>query len=103
MNEYRTRRGLVVRVGDEFCDDRKSNVRTLRIDRLQVEDYGVVRAFCTVIRQEYNGAVTTPMRATDMVAERFGTFEFKPAGKGLDGQPAPGDEAAYLFTIGGDQ
>ncbi|WP_297625242.1 hypothetical protein [Nocardia sp.] len=102
MNEYKTRKGLVIRVGDEFRDTRESNIRTLRIDRLQMEDYGTVRAFCTVIRQEYDGEVTEPMRLTDMAADRFGTSDFRPAAKGIAAQAVVVDEV-HLFDIEGDR
>lgn len=70
MDEYRTASDEIVHIGDRFRDSRKSNVRTLRVDRLENE-YFQVMAYCTVIRQEHDGTITKPMRATEMRAERL--------------------------------
>lgn len=79
MDEYRTAKDEIVRVGDHFRDTRKSNIRTLRVDRLEAE-YAQTTAHCTVVRQEYNGEITTPNRPTSMNAERLASRSFTRAG-----------------------
>jgi hypothetical protein len=62
-----TDKGETVRIGDRFRDRRTSNVRTLKVTGIGIDD----RVECTVIRQEYEGVVTTPMRLTYTTAERL--------------------------------
>jgi hypothetical protein len=66
--------GRTVRLGDLFRDRRESNVRTLRVDNLS--EPGV--AGLTVVRQEYNGEVSEPMRATAMTVARLLGRSFVP-------------------------
>lgn len=77
MNEYTTRKGLTISVGDVFRDRRDSNTRWLRVDRIEPEN-DTARAYLTVIRQEYDGAVTEPMRQTDTAIERLASRDFLP-------------------------
>lgn len=67
-----TAKGNTVRIGDRFRDRRTSNVRTLEVTGIGVDD----RIECTVIRQEYEGVVTTPMRLTHTTAERLTGRDF---------------------------
>lgn len=73
--EVTTSKGAVVRVGQLYRDRREDNIRTLRVDEL-VDDYGTTKARCTVIRQEYRGEVTTPMRTTDPSVDRLTSRAF---------------------------
>ncbi|MFC9999680.1 hypothetical protein [Nocardia sp. NPDC127526] len=66
MNTVTTDKGTVT-VGDQFRDNRVSNIRTLEV-RGFLEDG---RAECTVIRQEYQGEITHPNRRTPMTVERL--------------------------------
>ncbi len=63
-DEVTTPKGAVVRRGQLYRDRRDDNVRTLRVDGF-TDDYGTIKAQCTVIRQEYRGEVTAPMRTTE--------------------------------------
>jgi hypothetical protein len=69
-----TYNGRTVRVGDCFRDRRDSNVRTLRVDNL--DEPGVVGL--TVVRQEYEGEVSEPMRPTVMTVKRLLGRSFVP-------------------------
>ncbi|WP_067891268.1 hypothetical protein [Nocardia vaccinii] len=83
MNEFRTETGETVRVGDHFRDSRKSNIRTLRVDSIETRhagEHAYVVAHCVVVRQEYDGEVTTPMRSTSMDADRLLSRAFVRAG-----------------------
>ena len=83
MNKYRTESGETVHVGDHFRDRRKSNIRTLRVDSIETRQAGddsYVVAHCVVVRQEYDGEVTTPMRSTSMDADRLVSRAFVRAG-----------------------
>ncbi|WP_280246006.1 hypothetical protein [Nocardia abscessus] len=62
-----TVKGETVRIGDTFRDRRASNVRTLEVTGIGIDG----RVECTVIRQECEGVVTTPMRLTYTTAERL--------------------------------
>lgn len=70
MDEYAAANGKVVRVDRLYRDNRKTNIRTLRVDAL-TEHYGSVHAHCVVVRQEHEGTITQPMRPTVMTAERL--------------------------------
>lgn len=80
MDEYTTSKGDAVHVGDHFRDTRQTNVRTLRVAGLEgsyVRGKLIdIAAHCIVVRQEHDGAVTTPMRPTSMNAERLVTRSF---------------------------
>ncbi|MFI5783148.1 hypothetical protein [Nocardia sp. NPDC051570] len=78
LTEYTTSKGMIVRGGDLFRDCRESNVRTLRVDCFKIR-FGITRAYCTVVRQEFEGQITEPMRPTSMDAERLGGRDFPPA------------------------
>ena len=80
ITNFTTSKGLTIRPGDKFRDSRKSNIRTLLVDHL-AEQLGVMRAHCIVVRQEYEGEVTEPMRPTVMEAERLGSRAFLPVPK----------------------
>lgn len=75
MDEYTSASGKIVRIGQLYRDSRKSNVRTLRVDGL-TEHYGEAQAHCVVVRQEYEGTITQPMRATVMTVERLASRTF---------------------------
>lgn len=65
-----------VRPGQLYRDNRASNIRTLRVDRIEVDQYGPT-VHCVVIRQDYgDGRVTEPGRATAMTAERLTSRSF---------------------------
>ncbi|MEV6341237.1 hypothetical protein AB0M12_41770 [Nocardia vinacea] len=81
MSEYTTRGGRTVRVGQLYRDSRESNIRTLRVDAVgtPIADWaGRERCAieCTVVRQEYAGEVTEPMRATTVDAYRLTSSAF---------------------------
>ncbi|WP_406234956.1 hypothetical protein [Nocardia sp. NBC_01009] len=65
LAEYVTNTGTV-RPGQLYRDARPTNVRTLRVDSIDELEIA-----CTVIRQEYEGEVTTPNRVTKMTARRL--------------------------------
>lgn len=65
-----------VRPGQLYRDTRASNVRTLRVDRIEVDDRGGCDVHYTVIRQEYEGEITEPMRKNRMTADRLTSRSF---------------------------
>ncbi len=65
--------GQIVERGWLFRDSRKSNIRTLRVEG--PADCG--RIELTVIRQEYDGEVTEPMRTTVMAMDRLMSKAFE--------------------------
>jgi len=70
-----TTRGDIVRVGQLYRDRRLDNVRTLRVDGLSgVGKYA--KASCTVIRQNYRGETTHPMRTTTPSVARLVSSAF---------------------------
>ncbi|WP_280420049.1 hypothetical protein [Nocardia carnea] len=60
-----------VQPGDLYRDSRNTNIRTLRVDTIDGD-----RVVCTVIRQEYDGEITTPMRVTPMSIKRLTSRSF---------------------------
>ncbi|MFE3229812.1 hypothetical protein [Nocardia sp. NPDC059228] len=64
--------GHRIPVGKLFRDNRNSNIRTLRV----VGPADTDRILLMVIRREYEGQVTEPMRATVMTAERLLSRDF---------------------------
>lgn len=73
----RASNGVEIHEGQIFRDARDSNVRTLRVDGFQPSG-AYTRVVCTVIRQEYNGEVTEPMRETKIDADRLGSRYYIP-------------------------
>ena len=80
--EFTTAKGRTVRVGDRYRDNRSTNIRTLRVDRIEVDEYGPI-VHCVVIHQDHgDGRVTEPMRKTEMTAERLTSRSFALVGGG---------------------
>ncbi|MBW0270760.1 hypothetical protein ATM97_06995 [Nocardia sp. MH4] len=75
ITEVTTDKGVLVRVGQLYRDRRDDNVRTLRVDGFLGEGK-FAKAVCTVIRQEYRGIVTEPMRTTAPSLTRITGREF---------------------------
>ncbi|MEV6258053.1 hypothetical protein AB0L97_32840 [Nocardia sp. NPDC051911] len=71
----RTARGMLVRVGQLYRDRRDDNIRTLRVDGFRGTGTNAT-AVCTVIRQEYLGEVTKPMRTTEPSITRLTSRAF---------------------------
>ncbi|WP_328438313.1 hypothetical protein [Nocardia puris] len=69
LTECTTKTGTV-RVGQHYYDNRDDNIRTLRVDRIVDTSY-TRKVECTVIRQQYRGQLTEPMRITTMTPERL--------------------------------
>ncbi|WP_157556881.1 hypothetical protein [Nocardia acidivorans] len=68
--------GQRIPAGSLFRDNRASNIRTLRVDGPASQDHVQL----TVIRQEYEGKVSEPMRITVMTVERLLSKAFVPVG-----------------------
>ncbi|NQE72663.1 MULTISPECIES: hypothetical protein [Nocardia] len=71
INQFNQSEDGVIRVGQLWRDRRESNVRTLKVERV-VGD----RVELRVIRQEYQGEVTEPMRTTNMTVARLMSRNF---------------------------
>lgn len=70
-DEITTSTGKLVRVGQTYRDNRTGNVRTLRVDAIESDEYATT-VVCTVIHQDHgDGRVTEPMRPTGMKPERI--------------------------------
>ncbi|NEW27272.1 hypothetical protein [Nocardia cyriacigeorgica] len=68
---YVTAKGDAVTVGEHYRDNRASNIRTLRVDRIEIDRYGAT-VHCIVVRQDHgDGRTTEPMRETSMTPERL--------------------------------
>ncbi|WP_280439004.1 hypothetical protein [Nocardia cyriacigeorgica] len=69
---YITAKGNAVTVGEHYRDNRTGNVRTLRVDRIELDRYGYCHVHCIVVRQDHgDGRITEPMRETAMTPERL--------------------------------
>lgn len=64
-----------VRPGQLYRDNRASNIRTLRVDSIEI-DGDSADVHYTVIRQEYQGETTEPMRKHRMTADRLTSRSF---------------------------
>uniref|UniRef100_UPI003F492C64 hypothetical protein n=1 Tax=Nocardia suismassiliense TaxID=2077092 RepID=UPI003F492C64 len=71
MSEFTESADGVVRVGQLWRDARDSNVRTLKVERV-IGD----RVELRVVRQEFQGEVTEPMRTTNMTVARLMSRNF---------------------------
>jgi hypothetical protein len=70
-----TSKGVPVRVGQLYRDRRDDNIRTLRVDGF-TGAAPHLKARCTVIRREYRGEVTEPMRTTEPNIDRLTGRDF---------------------------